>query len=84
MGESAGSWSVSNQLVAYDGDNENLFRAAIAQSGGPMKVDNQARAQGAFDSMCEYVGCGQSKDKLGCLRKAPYSKLYESVQTQRM
>ncbi|OAA42043.1 sterol esterase carbohydrate esterase family CE10 [Beauveria brongniartii RCEF 3172] len=51
MGESAGSWSVSGHLVANDGDNEGLFRAAMGLSGGPVKVDGPERQQGTFDDM---------------------------------
>lgn len=51
MGESAGSWSVSGHLVANNGDNEGLFRAAMGLSGGPLKVDGPERQQGMFDDM---------------------------------
>lgn len=32
-GESAGAISVGVQMVAYDGDNEGLFRAGFMESG---------------------------------------------------
>lgn len=35
-GESAGAFSVGYHLVGFEGDNENLFRAAILQSGSAL------------------------------------------------
>lgn len=35
-GESAGGFSVGYQLTAYDGKHDNLFRAAILQSGNAL------------------------------------------------
>jgi acetylcholinesterase len=34
-GQSAGAASVGLQIVAYNGTHENLFRAAILESGSP-------------------------------------------------
>lgn len=38
MGESAGGWSVGFHLVAFDGNNGGLFRAAILESGTALSV----------------------------------------------
>ncbi|KAH0593279.1 hypothetical protein MHUMG1_09001 [Metarhizium humberi] len=81
MGESAGSWSVSGHLVANNGDNEGLFRAAMGLSGGPLKVDGPERQQGMFNDMVRFVGCDSAADKINCLRKAPYEKIYQHMQT---
>ena len=35
-GESAGSISVAMQMLANNGDSEDLFRGAFMQSGGPI------------------------------------------------
>ncbi|KAF7193480.1 putative secreted lipase [Pseudocercospora fuligena] len=76
MGESAGAWSVASHLVAYGGNNEGLFRAAVAISGGPLKVDPPTRQQPLFDDLVQYVGCGSAPDKISCLRAAPYESIY--------
>jgi hypothetical protein len=82
-GESAGSWSLSAHLVANDGNNEGLFRAIIGQSGGPLKVDGPTRQQPLFNRMVAAAGCGGTADKVSCLRAAPYSAIYASVQNER-
>lgn len=82
MGESAGSWSVTAHLVANDGNHEDLFRAAVGISGGPLKVTNhQGRPQELFNSLVEYVDCASATDKIACLRLAPYEKIYEHAQS---
>jgi acetylcholinesterase len=72
MGESAGSWSVTAHLVANEGNNEGLFRAA---------VDGPERQQALFDDMVNYVGCSGASDKITCLRQAPYAKIFEHANT---
>jgi acetylcholinesterase len=62
MGESAGSWSVTAHLVANNGNNEGLFRAAVGISGGPLAVDGPERQQALFDDMVNYVGCSGASD----------------------
>lgn len=81
MGESAGSWSVSGHLVANEGDNEGLFRAAVGISGGPLAVDGPERQQALFDDLVSYVKCDGASDKIDCLRKAPYSEIFAHANT---
>lgn len=81
MGESAGSWSVTAHLVANEGNNEGLFRAAVGISGGPLAVDGPERQQALFDDMVNYVGCSGTSDKIACLRQAPYAKIFEHANT---
>ncbi|KAI5359782.1 putative carboxylesterase, type B, carboxylesterase type B, active, alpha/Beta hydrolase [Septoria linicola] len=81
MGESAGSWSVTGHLVANEGNNEGLFRAAVGISGGPLAVDGPERQQDLFDDMVRYVGCDGASDKIACLRQAPYAKIFEHANT---
>jgi hypothetical protein len=50
-------------------------------SGGPLKVDGPERQQALFDDMVQYVGCASAGDKIDCLRKVPYSKIYEHMQS---
>ncbi|KAL5332203.1 Alpha/Beta hydrolase protein [Aspergillus crustosus] len=81
-GESAGAWSISTHLVANDGDNEDLFRGVIAQSGGPIKVQGPERQQPIFDRMVSTAGCSAASDKIACLRDASYQSIYSSVQAE--
>lgn len=81
MGESAGSWSVTSHLVANEGDNEGLFRAAVGISGGPLAVEGPERQQDLFDDMVRYVGCDGAADKIACLREAPYEKIFAHANT---
>lgn len=38
FGQSAGATSVGLQITAYDGRHEDLFRAAILESGSPQNI----------------------------------------------
>lgn len=77
-GESAGSWSVWNQLSAYDGDNtyqgRKLFRGAIMNSGSLLPADpiDSEKPQKIYDQLVENSGCGSAQDTLDCLRKLPF------------
>lgn len=55
MGESAGSISVIQHLLAAGGDTEGLYHAAIAMSGGPIKVEGPSRQQPLFDDLVSCV-----------------------------
>jgi acetylcholinesterase len=55
MGESAGSISVIQHLLASSGDTEGLYHAAIAMSGGPLKLEGPSRQQPLFDSLVSIV-----------------------------
>ncbi|RFU80796.1 hypothetical protein TARUN_1453 [Trichoderma arundinaceum] len=72
-GQSAGSISVFDQLVLYDGDaiyNGNpLFRAAIMNSGSVTPVDDidSPKGQAVYDSVVKVAGC-EGDDSLQCLR----------------
>lgn len=73
--------SIATQLVLNNGDNEGLFRGAIMASGGIAKWKNYTHAQPTFNTLAERSGCGSAKNKIKCLRKAPYSKIYAAVQS---
>lgn len=57
-GESAGAWSVFDQMALYSGDNthngEALFRGAIMNSGSFLAADatDCPKAQGIYDKVC--------------------------------
>ncbi|PLW12849.1 hypothetical protein PCANC_19196 [Puccinia coronata f. sp. avenae] len=81
-GESSGAISVSHHLLAYRGQHNNLFRAAICHSGTavPAGMLSDGAGQLAFDYIATYVGCQSASDKLACLKKAPYKKLLKAVE----
>lgn len=76
-GESAGAMSVGAHLIAYGGRNDGLFRAAIAESGGPslFTEDNAVIGQEGYDIIIEGTGCTTAADQLACLRALPFDTL---------
>ncbi|KAH9058058.1 carotenoid ester lipase precursor [Lactarius vividus] len=74
-GESAGSGSVSLQMLANGGNTGGLFRAAFMQSGSPTATGGITHGQRYYDDLVESTGCSGSSDTLACLREAPYQKL---------
>jgi carboxylesterase type B len=72
-GESAGSISVFDQLVLYDGNakykGNDLFRAAIMNSGSITPVDplDTQKGQDVYDAVKTAAGCDVD-DSLTCLR----------------
>jgi acetylcholinesterase len=76
-GESAGAYSVSDHINAYDGDNEGLFRAAILESGnaiGP-PMNGSDWYQDMYANLTASVGCQGASDTLQCLREVPYETI---------
>ncbi|KAF3001669.1 hypothetical protein E8E14_006598 [Neopestalotiopsis sp. 37M] len=86
-GESAGSISVFDHLVLYDGDNtyngKPLFRAGIMNSGSVIPTDTVdcEKAQKVYDQIVNEAGCSGSDDTLQCLREVDYQVLYDAVAT---
>ncbi|KAL4787594.1 Alpha/Beta hydrolase protein [Aspergillus varians] len=77
-GESAGAYSVGAHLVANNGDNEGLFRAAIMDSGsavGP-PLNGTDWYQPMYNRIVDKAGCSDSSDTLQCLREVPFDSLY--------
>ncbi|KAI9457440.1 carotenoid ester lipase precursor [Lactarius psammicola] len=74
-GESAGSISVSIQMLANGGNTEGLFHAAFMQSGSPLPVGDITNGQKYYDDLVKRTDCSGSSDTLACLRAAPYEKL---------
>ncbi|KAI8680803.1 hypothetical protein LRP88_04422 [Fusarium phalaenopsidis] len=80
-GESAGAFSVGYHLVGFGGDNENLFRAAIMQSGSALGPSIQRVAgdyQDIYNNVTKTVGCSKHKDTLQCLRHVKYETLFKA------
>ncbi|GAA5871321.1 hypothetical protein JCM8547_007251 [Rhodosporidiobolus lusitaniae] len=87
FGESAGGISVAFQLMAYDGDikstesGNDLFRAAIMQSGSPIPVGPPSYGQDSFDTLANAGGCGSTSDKIACLRALSYDEMRDATST---
>ncbi|KAJ5675703.1 hypothetical protein N7462_008600 [Penicillium macrosclerotiorum] len=80
-GESAGAYSVGAHLVANQGNNEGLFRAAIMESGnaiGP-PYNGTEWHQPMYNRILERTGCTNSTNTLQCLRELPYETLYNNA-----
>lgn len=77
-GESAGAGSVGTQLVAYGGRDDNLFRAAISESGACSSLARYPTIeewQPIYDHVVEATDCTGAADTLACLRTIPSSTL---------
>ncbi|RDX42833.1 carotenoid ester lipase precursor [Lentinus brumalis] len=80
-GPSAGSMSVSFQMLTNGGNTEGLFRAGVMHSGSPLPTGDTELQQSAYDSIVEQVGCANSTDTLQCLREVPASALLAAAGT---
>ena len=86
-GESAGSISVFNQLLLYDGDHtyngRPLFGGAIMDSGSLMPVNSvdSPKAQQIYDAVVQAAGCtgGVATDSLDCLRNVDYETFHNAA-----
>lgn len=84
-GESAGSISVVDQMVMYDGDNEYngspLFRGAIMNSGSvvPAESVDGEKGQAVYDTVVASAGCQSAEDSLECLRGLEYHDFLDAV-----
>jgi acetylcholinesterase len=76
-GESAGAYSVGDHIIAYDGENDALFRAAILESGGPSSapLNGTDWYQHMYDNLTQSVGCSNTSDTLQCLRDVPFETI---------
>ncbi|KAL4900479.1 hypothetical protein BDW74DRAFT_188301 [Aspergillus multicolor] len=75
-GESAGARSLGMQLVAYDGEHDGLFRAAVLESGSPVaRFTNASGWQPYFNALVKKTGCAHASDRLDCLRELPWTTL---------
>ena len=84
-GESAGSISVLDQMLLYDGNytyNGNpLFRAAIMNSGSIIPADpvDGVKGQAVYDTVVDSAGCSSATDTLACLREVDYETLLNAT-----
>lgn len=81
-GESAGSQAVGFHLVAYGGRDDQLFRAAIMESGNPVywiSLYGPDYFQPAYDQIVGLTGCNATLDTLQCLRELPVDDLQKVI-----
>ncbi|KAL2782740.1 Alpha/Beta hydrolase protein [Aspergillus pseudodeflectus] len=86
-GESAGAWSVFDQMALYSGNHsgditgEPLFRGAILNSGSFLPADptDGPKAQGIYDTVVDSAGCSAAMDTLQCLRNLDYTSLLDAT-----
>ncbi|KAH7091971.1 Alpha/Beta hydrolase protein [Paraphoma chrysanthemicola] len=76
-GESAGAYSVGDQINAYNGETGGLFRAAILESGGAVgpPLNGTDWYQHMYNNLTAAVGCSNASDTLECLRAVPYETI---------
>ena len=67
------------QMITNGGDNEDLFRGAVMQSGGPIPVGDIENGQQYYDFIVESTGCKSAKDTLDCLRHVPYTTFKKAM-----
>lgn len=77
-GESAGAQSIGYHLFSYGGRNDNLYRAAIMESGSPMgtQVQDLAYYTVPFENLTRTVNCYTASDQLACLRNLSSAALF--------
>ncbi|KAH8986603.1 carotenoid ester lipase precursor [Lactarius akahatsu] len=83
-GQSAGSVSVSLQMLTNGGNTEGLFRAAFMQSGMPSPIGDITHGQRYYDDLVVRTGCSDSSDTLACLWAAPYDELKAAMDSSQL
>ncbi|KAL3476626.1 Alpha/Beta hydrolase protein [Aspergillus californicus] len=81
-GQSAGAGSVGSQLLAYGGRDDSLFRAAIADSGGPLgfQPPSDAAQLESYNRVLDLTGCADSSDSIACLRAVSSANFTSAVE----
>lgn len=82
-GESAGAQSIGLHLHSYAGRNDNLFQAAILESGGPVgtPLNPLPFYQSSVQNLSRTLNCPQSwtdPSQLSCLRSLTSAQLFAS------
>ncbi|KAI9649548.1 hypothetical protein NHQ30_002128 [Ciborinia camelliae] len=83
-GESAGAQSISYHLYSYDGRDDNLFQAAILESGSPTGASMNPLGYYTVptENLTRTTGCWTSTDQLACLRSLTSDQLWKARVTQ--
>ena len=69
-------------MLANGGDTEGLFRAAVMESGYPTTLlftSDMAEQTRTYEAFAQQVGCGNSTNKLECMRQAPYTTIKAAI-----
>lgn len=82
-GESAGALSTGMHLVAYNGRDDGLFRAAIMESGNPINYGTFNYNTSDFVQASAQLGCGDAPSKLDCLRGIDFNTLNSFINSTR-
>jgi len=81
-GQSAGAMSVGSHLLAFNGRDDSLFRAAIMESGGPASLAAATQSfQPLYSNLTQKTGCDEVTDSLQCLRSLSFEKLNAAINT---
>ncbi|KAL4963720.1 Alpha/Beta hydrolase protein [Aspergillus stella-maris] len=82
-GQSAGAGSVGSQLVAYRGRDDSLFRAAIADSGGPLGFQGPSNTTQleSWNAVLNLTGCAHCPDALHCLRNVSLDGFANAIES---
>lgn len=87
FGESAGAGAVGFHLTAYGGRDDNLFRGAIMQSGGPVHYQALVDPLGnreTYNTVVNRTVCANASSPLECLRYLPAEQLNTAINTTSM
>ncbi|KAL4789752.1 Alpha/Beta hydrolase protein [Aspergillus venezuelensis] len=81
-GQSAGAGSVGSQLLAYRGRDDLLFRAAIADSGGPLGFQGPSNTTqlDSWTAVLNLTGCTHCTDALQCLRNVSLDDFANAIE----
>ncbi|RDW80939.1 carboxylic ester hydrolase-26 [Coleophoma crateriformis] len=80
-GESAGGIAIGRHLIAYGGRDDQLFRGAIMESGGPLErwpyavPNSDEYSEELYQNLTDSTGCTNASIPLECLRDLPFAKL---------
>ncbi|KAB8297937.1 hypothetical protein EYC80_001719 [Monilinia laxa] len=83
-GESAGGQSISYHLYSYDGRDDNLFQAAIIESGSSTGASLNPLGYYTVpaENLTRATGCWTSTNKLACLRSLTSDQLWKAQVSQ--
>jgi carboxylesterase type B len=86
FGESAGAASVGYHLVAFNGRDDKLFRAAIMESGNPVftrSVQHTEDFESETETIAQQAGCSTSgAAMLQCLRQVSSTELATIIKSR--
>ncbi|WYZ38622.1 hypothetical protein EsH8_III_000536 [Colletotrichum jinshuiense] len=83
-GQSAGAMSIGQQILAYGGKHEGLFRGAIMVSGNAGVVTNMLFPTHpnhllAYETVLKATGCADAEHTLDCIREAPADVIWNAT-----